>query len=431
MTVHSRLATRIGLIVVSLFAAHHVMAATAAEHSPALVRSASPDWPQWRGPQRDGISDETGLLPSWPDAGPTCLWKATGIANGYSSPIVVGDTVYVTGDKGDDLVIRAFALDGSPRWTAINGKAWNGSFPGARASCAYDDGKLYHMNAHGRLACLDAATGRELWAVDVLDRFEAQNIMWGITESVLVHDGLVFATPAGAKGLMVALDKRTGDTVWATGPLAEEQASYASPILLAVGQRRLLVNSATKRAFAVDAKDGQLCWQMPQADPKNTVTTTPILAGNRLVFTNSSRNYGAVFCVAFDGLPGDKAWSTELSVSHGGLVCVDNRLCGASSRGVAKGWLAIDAAAGTPKSVGELPPGSIVHADNRFYCLAENGVMTLQQLTGEGFKTVGSFRLAEGKDAWAHPVICKGRLFLRYHDTLFCYDVRQAAPAKP
>ena len=109
----------------------------------------------------------------------------------------------------------------------------------------------------------------------------------------------------------------------------------------------------------------------------------------------------------------------------GGLVSVDGRLFGASSRGVAKGWLTVDGATGTPKSVGELPPGSIVYADERFYCLAENGAMMLQQLTGEGFKTVGSFRLTEGKDAWAHPVICKGRLFLRYHDTLFCYDIRK------
>jgi len=390
-----------------------------------LVRSAAPDWPQWRGPRRDGISDETGLLPSWPAGGPKRLWTASEIGNGYSSPIVVEGTLYVTGDQGDDLIITAFSTDGSLRWRSANGAAWQRSYPGARSSCTYDDGKLYHMNAHGRVACLDATSGREVWAVNVLERFEAKNITWGISESLLVHGNHVFVTPAGAKGLMAALDKRTGATVWATPPISGEQASYGSPILIAVGQRRLLVNSGAQYAFAVDAADGRLCWQMRHLDPKNTITTTPILTNDRLVFTNSSRYFGGTYGVRFDGVPGDKAWSAKLKVAHGGLVCVDGHLCGASSRGDVTGWVTFDAATGTPVRLAELPPGSLIYADKRFYCLTQQGTMTLQELTDKGFRTTGGFQLAEGKDVWAHPVVCKGRLFLRYHDTLYCYDVRR------
>ena len=398
---------------------------SAADNQPTLVASTAPDWPQWRGPRRDGVSGETGLLSIWPSDGPQRLWKAEGIAKGYSSPIVVGETIYITGDAGDDLLITALALDGKRRWQVKNGRAWNGPYPGARAACCYDDGKLYHLNAHGRLACLDAATGAEQWAVNVLERFKAENIMWGISEAVLVHSDRVFVTPAGSDGLMAALDKRTGATVWATPALEGEKASYAAPVLLASGKRLALVSCGQKFAFAVDAENGKLLWHVPHMDPKTTVTSTPVLGDGRLYFTNASRSYGGVFAVQLgDELNGEKVWSKEFTVSHGGAVFAADRLVTASSRGAARGWLAIDPKSGEPTRLSEMPVGSMVYADKRFYCLSERGLMTLQELTPDGFKATGSFPFAEGKDVWAHPVICKGRLYLRFADALYCYDIK-------
>lgn len=396
-----------------------------AQEEAALIRSAAPDWPQWRGPRRDGISDETGLLLAWPAGGPKRLWATSGIGKGYSSPIVANGTIYITGDRGDDLVISALSADGSLRWQSTNGAAWQRSHPGARSSCTYDDGELYHMNAHGRVACLDAATGTEVWAVNALERFEAKNITWGISESLLVHGNHVFVTPAGAKGLVAALDKRTGATVWATPPIEGEQASYGSPILVAVGGRRLLVNSGARYAFAVDTDGGKLCWQVRHLDPKETIVSTPILSDEAVVFTNASREFGGTYGVRLNGAVADRAWSAGLKVGHGGLVSVNGRLFGASSAGAARGWIAIDGATGAAKRMAELARGSVIYADQRFYCLTEQGTMTLQELTEAGFKTTGSFQLADKKDVWAHPVVCRGRLFLRCEDTLYCYDVRR------
>jgi outer membrane protein assembly factor BamB len=356
------------------------------------------------------------------------LWKVTGIGRGYSSPIVVAGSVYVTGDQDKELIVSAFTLDGQPRWKTANGEPWKKSYPGARSSCCFDDGKLYHMNAHGNLVCLDAASGGKAWAVNVLERYEAKNIMWGISESLLVHGDHVFATPAGDKGLMVALDKRTGSPAWATPALEGEQASYSSPVILRVGKRTLLVNSGLKNVFAVDAETGALAWKLPQVDPKNTVNTTPVLSGRRLLFTNSSRDYGAVFGVQFDGGSASRVWTRELKISHGGTICVDGQLYGSSSRGEVQGWVAIGAETGTAQQVklgDDASGGSMIYADGRFYCLTVRGVMTLQEWTGGGFRSAGSFRLAEGQDAWAHPVLCQGRLFLRFHDVLSCYDVRR------
>jgi outer membrane protein assembly factor BamB len=391
-----------------------------AADAPQLVASASPDWPQWRGPRRDGVSTETGLLPSWPAEGPKRQWTLAGLGQGYCSPIVVGENVYITGDEGNDLIITALNTQGERRWQVKNGAAWRGPYPGARAACCYDDGKLYHMNAHGRLVCLEAATGKELWAVDTLAKFKGQNITWGISEAVLVDGDRVFATPSGSEGLMVALDKRSGETLWATPAIEGEEACYSSPILLSTEGKRVLVNCGRRHAFAIDAADGKLLWKIAHVDPKNTVATTPVLVADRLVFTNSSRSGGGIYGTTLEGA---RLWTKELTASHGSLVGAAGRVVGGSSRGDVRGWMAIDPATGDAAKVADLPVGSSIYADGRFYCLSERGEMMLQELTAEGFVTRGQFKLADGRDVWAHPVICHGRLYLRYADTLYCYEI--------
>jgi hypothetical protein len=144
--------------------------AAAATASDGLIASPEPDWPQWRGRRRDGISDEKGLLSSWPQGGPKLLWKIDNLGTGWSSPIIVGDRLYITGDVGDDLVVFAFSLNGTPQWQTKNGRAWKDPYPGARACCAFSQNRVFNMNAHGRVACLDAASGGELWTVDILTR---------------------------------------------------------------------------------------------------------------------------------------------------------------------------------------------------------------------------------------------------------------------
>jgi outer membrane protein assembly factor BamB len=395
-----------------------------------LVRAAEAGWPQWRGPRRDGISDEENLLQAWPEGGPKLLWKATGIGRGFSSPVVSGGAVYLTGDTESELVIAAFTTDGQLRWKTASGATWKKNYPGARASCCFDDGRVYHLNAHGDLVCLDAATGAKVWGVNLLERYEAKNITWGISESVLVHGDRVFATPAGAKGLVVAFDKRSGAEVWMTPAIEGEQAAYAAPILVDEGSRKVLVNCASAHTFGVDAATGALLWKKAHADPKNTVNVTPMLNGRRLFVTCSSRDYGAVCGLDTSGGSVARAWLRELKISHGGMLCVGGRLYGASSKGEATGWLALDAGDGRLTALdpsGVLGDGAAIYADGRFYLLTARGVMTLQDVTDTGFKPTGSFRLVEEKvqDAWAHPVLCDGRLYLRYHDTLFCYDVRR------
>ncbi|MGD0896499.1 MAG: PQQ-binding-like beta-propeller repeat protein [Thermoguttaceae bacterium] len=391
------------------------------------VASPEPDWPQWNGPRRDGISAEKGLLPTWPEAGPRLAWKIGDLGRGWSSPIIVRDRLYVTGDAGDDLVIYAFDLDGKPLWKATSGRSWTGSYRGARACPAFSEGKLYHMNAHGRVACLDAATGNELWAVNVLERFQGQNITWAMSECLLVDGPRVIVTPGGQKALMAALDKHTGRTVWTTEPLREDRTSHCSPLLFRHAGRRIVASCSSAHGFAADADTGELLWTVPLKNPYGTNITTPVYGSGRIFYT-TAYVFGACYRLQprDGGLQAEKAWDTTLDTCTGTVLLADGRLYGSGYK-EHKSWLSLDWKTGAIRyELKDLTTGAAVFADGRLYCLAEDGRAALLRPTPERFEIDGQFRFLPERvsDAWAHPVLLHGRLYLRYHDTLWCYDVR-------
>lgn len=393
-----------------------------------MIGSPEPDWPQWRGPTRDAISRETGLLPTWPEAGPRLLWKRESLGTGWSSPIVVNDRLYVTGDVDDDLVLFAFDLEGNLQWRTTNGKAWKASFPGARASCLYSEGRLYHMNAHGRLACLDAASGKELWAVNVLEEFEGRNITWGLSECLLADGPRLIVTPGGKKALMAALDKQDGRTVWTTEPLPDDRATHSSPILFRHAGRRLVANCSSGHGFGVDADTGQLLWTVPVRNQYG-VNVTPPVYGDGAIFYVTAYTPAVAYRLRPEGqgIALEQAWTNALDTVTGGAVLVDGVLYAAGYR-KPKWWFGFDWQTGQTRCEQQaLTTGAAVYADGRLYCLAEDGRAAMLKPTGEGLEVAGQFRLVPKRvnDAWAHPVLLGGRLYLRYHDALWCYDVRE------
>jgi outer membrane protein assembly factor BamB len=394
-----------------------------------LIASPEPDWPQWRGPRRDGISDEKGLLSSWPQEGPKLLWKIDGLGTGWSSPIIVGERLYITGDVGNDLVIYAFDRDGNIQWKVKNGQFWKGPYPGARACCAYSEGRLYHMNAHGRVACLDAASGDELWAVDIMERFAAKNITWALSECLLVDGPRLIVTPGGRKALMAALDKRTGRTIWTTEPLGDDQTSHSSPILFRFAGRRLIANCSSAHGFGVDADTGELLWTVPLKNPHGVNTATPIYGSGRVYYVTPYAENGRAYrlLTGDQGISADHVWTHPLDTVTGGGVLVDGTLFSAGYR-KPKHWFAVDWQTGRTKvELKDLVTGSAIYADGRLYCLDERGTVALLKPEPNDLKIVGQFRLSSKRlrDAWAHPVLLDGRLYLRYHNTLWCYDVKE------
>ncbi|HYE98408.1 MAG TPA: PQQ-binding-like beta-propeller repeat protein [Planctomycetota bacterium] len=390
------------------------------------IASPEPGWPQWRGPRRDGVVSEKGLLKTWPEGGPPRLWAVAGLGKGWSSPIVVEGRLFVTGDVGEDCVIRAFDLDGRPLWQTRNGAAWKGSYPGARACPVYSEGLLYHLNGHGRVACLEAATGKERWAVDILERFDAANITWATSECLLVDGPRLIVTPGGRKALMAALDKTSGATVWTSEPIEGATANYASPLLVRQGARRLLLSCASKQGFGVDADTGKLLWTVPMTTPYDVNASTPAWGGGRVHFATPYFT-AACYTLLDDGARVERAWPTPLDTCSGSFLSVGGLLYAGGYQKV-RHWVAVDWSTGeTRGTLPDLRTGSGVAADGRLYCLGEDGRMALVSPLEEGFKVLGELRLTEARvqDAWAHPVLLDGRLYLRYHDAMQAYDVRE------
>lgn len=406
--------------------------APAATQPDGLIPSPEPGWAQWRGPRRDGISQETGLLASWPEAGPPLLWKFEKLGRGWSSPIVTGGRVYVTGDVDDDLVIFAFDTDGRLLWRAVNGRSWEGSFPGCRASCVFSEGRLYHLNAHGRLACLDPDSGRELWATNILERFQGKNITWALSECLLVDGERVIVTPGGRKALMAALDKRSGETVWTTPALGDDRTSHSSPILFRFGGRRLIAQCSSAHGFGVDADSGELLWTVPLENRFGVNTSTPIYGHGCVFYVTPYAENGRLYRLRPTprGVDAVHVWTNDrLDTVTGSGVLLGDTLYAAGYK-KDKWWFAVDWPSGEIRhELRDFTTGAAIYADGRLYVLDESGAAGLLQPGDQGPEIAGRFQLVQTqrriRDAWAHPVLCDGRLYLRYHDTMWCFDVRE------
>jgi len=423
--------SRIVLRIAAAVLAVAVQEAAGAEDG--LVASLEAGWPQWRGPRRDAVSRETGLLQTWPEGGPRLLWTADGLGRGWAQPIVTGGRIYLAGDADGRCEIVCLDLAGKQVWRTASGRAWTRSHKGARAACCFAGGRIYHMNGHGRLACLDAATGEEVWAQNVLERFGGWPLTWGISECVLVDDGKVYATPGGREAFMVALDAKTGRVTWTSPPLEDpkvQRTSYASPILLRLGGRKVLVTLALRALVCIDAESGERYDTFLKRTKYDAACATPVYHGGGVFHTLPTKS-GCVFldlAAGGDGVRFEKAWEGAMDSCSGSAVAVDGHVYG--SGWDATGWMCYDVADGTPKWEDKtIAVGSAVYADGRLICLGQKGTVALVRPTPERFDVVSRFRLTEGdyRDAWTHPVVLDGRLYLRYHDRLWCYDVRKEA----
>jgi outer membrane protein assembly factor BamB len=394
-----------------------------------LVASPEKGWPQWRGPRRDGISGEKDLLATWPTTGPRLLWKAEGIGRGWSSPIVTGGAVFVTGDVGTNLIVSCLDLDGKLAWKGTNGLAWTGSYPGARACCAYSEGVVYHLNGHGRVAALESGTGKELWAVDILQRFGGRELTWAMAECILVDGTRVLVTPGGSKALVAALDKTNGETIWASEPGGAP--TYTSPILFSQGGRRLVANCSAEHGFGVDADTGKLLWTVPLANPYGVTCSTPVYGEGCVFYVTTDAVGGWLYKVA----PGDRwatlLWKTPVDALTSSGVLVDGSFytsgCKRSKSLHCLDWKTGEERAVLKLSTGNSAYGSVamVWAAGRLYCQVQDGTVALLKPQPGGFEVAGRFQLVDARsgDAWAHPVLLDGRLYLRYHENLWCYEV--------
>ncbi|MHC4808131.1 MAG: PQQ-binding-like beta-propeller repeat protein, partial [Planctomycetota bacterium] len=337
------------------------------------------DWSQFRGPNRDGKSAETGLLKKWPQAGPKLLWSVGGLGIGFSSVAVTGGFVYTTGMIDSEGFLFAYDLAGNLKWKESYGPEWTGSYKGTRTTPTVDGQRAYVFSGTGIMVCFNAETGEKIWQVDTLTKFDGKNIRWGMSGSPLIDGRKVYCTPGGKKGAVVALDKMTGRTIWATTGL-DELSAYCSATLIERGTNRLLINLIQKSIVCIDADTGKLIWREPYETPSDTGSVTPVYEDGCLYVTSAvEREFkrgGVMLELSADGTSVTEKWNDQtLDSGHGGVVLVDGYLYGSTFDGIPKGdWICLDWNTGKVmyEATWNGNKGSIIYADGMLYCYDEN-----------------------------------------------------------
>lgn len=402
------------------------------------------DWPQWRGPNRDGVSAETGLLKEWPKDGPKLAWKADLGGVGYGGPAVVGDKLFILAaeDAAEGKQEFALCLDtktGKQVWRtglpAAEGGYLQGWGSGPRSSPTVDGDAVYVLGARGDLLRLKAADGTQVWAVNLKKDFGGSIPGWGYSESVLIDGEHLICTPGGKNGTILALDKKSGAKVWQSKDVTDG-AGYASVIAADVGGVRQYVTQTQAAALGVRAKDGKLLWRETALKRAVAVIPTPIVHDGLAFFTTG---YGGG-CELFKLASKDGATTAEKVYSgnkvlvnhHGGVVRIGDHIYGHSDNG--NKWVCIAYKNEETDPVWEskaFEKGSVVAADGLLYCYGQKtGVCVLGEASPKGWKEHGRLEIPQKSERprrdgaiWAHPVVANGKLYLRDHELLFCYDV--------
>ena len=407
------------LLAVSLFIAGVAWAADSAA------------WPRFHGPKGDNISTETGLLKQWPAGGPKLLWTARGIGQGYAGVTIVDGFVYTAGNVDDKTMITALDTDGRLCWQVDNGEAWSEKYPGSRGTPTLDEKRLYHESPRGDLVCLNAKTGKKLWRMNILDRFGGKNIHWALAESVLIDGDRLICCPGGPKTAVVALNKRTGRTVWQSPAADDDLIGYATPTLAEYRGLRIILTMTLKALIGVNADNGDLLFRFEHPTKYDVNATMPVYHNGHVFISSGYGTTGSTLLkldVRGKKASVTKVWnSRELDNHHGGVILLDGYLYGAAHQFNRGKWICLDWKTGelqyAERGVGK---GSATCADGMLYTLSERRAVGLVKATPTGHEVVGRFKIPSGGEGptWAHPVVCGGRLYLRHGDFLYAYDVR-------
>jgi outer membrane protein assembly factor BamB len=405
------------------------------------------DWPGWRGPNRDAVSAEQGLLQEWPASGPPLAWKAQGVGAGLASVAVAGERIFTIGDKdGAQHVFALSRADGKLLWSAKIGAPWNDEYGGGRGTPTVDGELVYALGTEGDLVCLETATGKERWRKSLPRDFGgAMMSIWKFSESPLVDGEKLLFTPGAKDAALVAVDKKTGQTIWKTalpdlGPKGKDGAAYSSIVVANAGGVKQYVQLLGRGLVGVRASDGKFLWGYNRVANSVANISTPIVRGN-YVFASTGYQTGSVLLdlqKSGDGIVAREVYFLESSVfqnHHGGFVLVGNHLY--SGHGHNKGFpICVDFATGKVVWGGDIRnsgtgSAAVMYADGRLYFRYQNGVVLLLEATPEGYREKGSFTIPEVKNpSWPHLVVSGGRLYVREQDALYAYDVGRGGPAK-
>ncbi len=390
---------------------------------------------EWRGPDRSGIYNETGLLKKWPQGGPKLLWEYEASGFGYSQPLVTDDAVYITGRKDKSDVLTALTLDGKKKWEIAYGNAWTANHDGSRCTPTYYKGNLFLISGSGDIVCV-SSDGKIKWTKNHYVLYDSKPIMFGISESPLVIDNMVIASPGGKKASVVAFSISDGKVLWEAAPFAEEGPMYINPKLVEHGGKKMIVSVMGQHIFAVDSKDGKILWTIDYAAVNagtgrvmKNHAITPLYKDGYILIANGYSWVSLKLKLSADGTSVETVWENRnFDPQHGGVVLLGNYIYGSThTNKPVDSWTCVDWTTGktlwTEKWISR---GSMISADGMLYLYEEkSGNVALVNPNPAKLDIVSEFQITKGSGPfWAHPSISKGKLYIRHGDALMVYQIK-------
>lgn len=399
-------------------------------------------WPQWRGPDRTGVSSDAGLLTAWPEGGPRQVFAASGLGSGFSSVAVADGRILTMGDRRDGQYV--LALDegtGRELWATRVGNIHRDQYAGPRGTPTIDGELTYVVDTDGDLVCLETATGRERWRRNLPGEYGSRTPGWMFAESPLVDGDRVLVAPGTSRAAMVALDKRTGREIWRTpmprlGSQGNDSPEYSSIVISNGAGVKQYVRLLGRGVIGVRASDGEFLWGYNRVVNGTANIPTPVVNGN-LVFASTGYGAGAALLelrpdpeagVGYHEryfLPGNRFQN-----HHGGMVFLNGYVY--AGTGHNNGLpICLELATGRIVWGGDFRnagsgSAAVTAADGHLYFRYQNGVMMLIEANPKEYREKSSFQIPNVRNpSWSHPVVTGGRLYLREQDQLYVYDVRR------
>ena len=384
---------------------------------------------QWRGPARDGIYPDKGLLKTWPDMGPKLLWSYEELGNGFGSPAVTDKQVFINGEADSTSTLFSFNLQGKLLWKVSYGKEFTGNgfasrFPGARSTPAVTGDLVYAFSGTGTLACFENQTGKNRWSRNLASEYHGACNDYGYAESPLIDGDVIYCSPGGPDAFVVAMNRFTGETIWTSKGFGDT-VSFTSPMLIQLPARKLLVTMSNHYIYALDAGSGDMLWKQYQDNVKlKQQCNTPVYADGFIYYIAGDGNGAVKLKLSPDGGSVTEVWRNPLVKNNfKGFVKLGSSIyTGDKTQKVKR----IDLTTGQVTDSLKTKDASLVYADDRLYCYSDNGEVTLLNAGGPKMEIAGKFKIDKGnQEYFAHPVISQGILWIRHGKALLAYDIRQ------
>lgn len=392
----------------------------------------------WRGENRQGVVDESGLLDAWPDAGPPLAWRSQGLGGGYSSVAIQGDRLFTMGrnDDGDSELIACKLPGGEVLWRAV---VREGDEP-PNCTPVVDGDRVYALGFKGNLVCCEVATGKIVWSRSFTQDFGGKMMsQWGYSESPLIDGEKLICTPGAPRAMLAALNKKTGEPIWTTpmppnaGRAGQDGAGYSSPVISRGGGVKQYVQLVGRGLIGVDAEKGQLLWGYNRIANGTANVPTPLVSGDYVFGSTGYRDGGSALLKlerSGRGVTAREVYYIEGNRTqnhHGGMVMLGDYIY--MGEGHNNGFpLCLNWRTGQDAWRPGRGPGSgsaaIICADGQLYFRYQDGKMALIEATPDEYRLKGEFRLATRHgNSWPHPVVHNGFLYIRDQHELLCYNV--------